>query len=692
MTDRRLLDALRRVGDWPPRHVTATLVILVVFGALATAGAARIRVDRLMSPATFAVNVHAELPGIDAATIETTVTKPLEQTLAALPGHHRIESRSRDGEADIRIVLGGDTDRDRALASVRAQVADGLPRLPPGMSVPTVRVDHSRDAAAAILVVTAPALSDEVAHWVETMLVDPLLDLPEVASVTTAGRSRREILIQPDQRRLAGLGLGFDDLIAAAQHGEPVPRRRSARRTAVAAGGVESVAARAVRLPNGESIALAEVASVSRVDRPASPPLRYGGEPALRIDVYPRSRADAFRVAERAHAHLAWLRANAVVPTGVGIHTQYDEARATLAWIGRVLQRTGICIAAILAVIGALFGARILPGAIVAFAVWVPAAVAALAAGGGALNLVTTQGLILAMAPFAMLLVGRFEADDWRRAWVTAVVAWVAGLLLVADWQMSVAFVWGILAACVVRWLAAPWLLPGASFGVGEGGAEPVRRRWPARRPAAIAVAVLSVVAVIVTVYTLPSIGAAAGNFAFRVRGPDPKRLDAILDPLLVSLHVIPHLDRITASNEQQETWRLKLDPQQMEVAGVGLAEVGRALAIARDGLVVGEVANADRRLELRVQLAPAAAGEAFERLLLRGESRTRPALYLHHVGTAEKMAARRERLRIDGEPAVEATAVWRDARARDGLENFCDRVEVPDGYDEACLIRAAPN
>lgn len=691
MTNRRVSDALRRVGEWPRRYPTAMLVVLIVFGALATAGAARIHVDRLMLPATFAVNVHAELPGIDAATIETTVTEPLEQALAPLPDRHRIESRSRDGEADIRIVFGGDTDRDRALTRVRASVAGSVPHLPPGMDAPSVRIDHSHDPAAVILVVTAPALSDEVEHWVETMLADPLRDMPEVAVVTTTGRSRREILIQPDQRRLAGSGLGFDDLIAAAQHGEPAPGRRSARRTAIATGGVESVAARAVRLPNGESIALSEVAGVSRVDRPPAPRLRYAGEPALRLDVFPRSKADAYRVAERAHAHLAWLRANAVVPTGVAIHTQHDEARATLAWIGRALQRAGICMAAILAVIGALFGARILPGAVIAFAVWVPAALAALAAGGHALNLVTTEGLILAMAPFAVLLVGRFETDDWRRAAITAAVAWIAGLLLVADWQTSVAFAWGILAAGLVRWLAAPWLPPGPKREAGGDSAEPVRRRWPAPRFAAKAVAVLSTVAVIATVYALPAIAATVGNFAFRVRGPDPKQLDAILDPLLVSLHVIPHVERIAASNERQETWRLQLDPQRLQAAGVGLAEVGRALAIARDGLVVGEVANADRRFELRIRLAPGAAGDAFEHLLLRGESRKRPALYLRDVGTAEKLEAPNERLRIDGKPAVEVTAVWRDARARDELENFCDRIDVPDGYDEDCAVRVAP-
>jgi multidrug efflux pump subunit AcrB len=684
-------DVLRRIEDWPARHATATLVILVVLGTLAAASAMRIRVDRLMPPATFAVSVHTELPGIDAAAIETVVTKPMEQALAALPERHRVESRSRNGAADIRVVFAGDTDRADALASVRGLVTGSRPHLPRGMNAPTVQLDHSHDPAAAILIVTAPALSNEVVHWVDTMLVDPLLDLPEIASVTTTGHSRPEILIQPDQRRLAGLGLGFDDLIAAAQHSELAPRRRAVRRAAVAAGGVESVAARAVRLPNGESIALAEVARVSRVNRPASPQLSYGGKPALRLDIYPRSKADTLRAAERAHAHLAWLRANAVVPPGVAIHTEHDEARATLAWLGRVLQRAGVSIAAILAIIGALFGVRILPSAVIAFALWVAAAIAALSVGGRALNIMTTDGLILATAPFAVLLVGRLEVASLRRAAVTTVVVWIAGLVLTADWQTSAAFGGALLAAGLVRWLMGPWLPPAANVGTGDA-AEPPRRRWPAAHVAANAVAVLSAAAVIISVYALPTIAVSAGHFAFRVRGPDPKQLDAILDPLLVSLHVIPHVERITAWNEPHETWHLQLDPQRMEVAGVGLAEVGRAFAIAGDGLVVGEVANADGRLQLRMQLAPNAAGEEFEHLLLRGESKNRPALYLYHVGAAEKAAAPRERLRINGEPAVEVTAVWQDTRARDELENFCDRVEVPNGYSEDCAIRVSPN
>jgi multidrug efflux pump subunit AcrB len=104
--------------------------------------------------------------------------------------------------------------------------------------------------------------------------------------------------------------------------------------------------------------------------------------------------------------------------------------------------------------------------------------------------------------------------------------------------------------------------------------------------------------------------------------------------------------------------------------------------------LIAGEVADAEQRLRLRLRLAPGAAGESFERLLLRGERKNRPALYLRDIGTAERVMEPRERVRVNGKPAVRISGRWRNARARAALERFCGRAEAPGGPEFECAIQ----
>lgn len=682
---------IRSPDEWPVRHSRAALVILTLVALLSAVAAARIPLDRLALPQSVTLRVNVDLPGIDAATVENLVTVPLEQELAKLPEHHGVESRSQYGGADVLLRFPADIERNRVLARVRALVAQTLPSLPAGMRTPTVTIASTLIPPAAVYVVSAKTLSDGLVRWVKDVLADPLREVPEIASVVIEGMDQRTIRIQPDPRRMAALGLSFDDLIQAVGHRRMTPARKSEHGGQVATpGSAESIAARAVRLPNGEPVALAEVASVSLVDEPAAERLHYGNAPALQLKIYPRTVADGVTVAERVHAHLSWLRANSLIPPGASVHSLHNEARAMAHWLGQLLQRAGLCVALILGVIGAIFGARILKSAALAFVVWVPAAVALLVAVGLALNVSTTAGLMLAAAPFATMLVARFAVTDLRRIAVIGALAWLAGLAFIGGAQMSAAFVLGLLPAAFVRWLMTPWLVRNAAASEAPDDVKPVAwhaMRW---RVAAKVTAILALITVGVSVYVLPAVAASknGGSFTLRLRGKDAERLRSIVDPLVVSLHVIPYVDHITSSTEQDDTWRLKLDREQMQLVGVGLAEVGRALAIAGNGLVVGEIVNADRDLRLLMQLAPGAAGESFERLLLRGETTKHPAIYLRQVGEAKKVPASRERVRIDGEPAVEMTARWRNADAREGLEDFCGRIEVPQGYTLDCVIR----
>jgi multidrug efflux pump subunit AcrB len=683
--------ALRRIGDSPARVPRVTALILVVLTVVAALIAARLSIDRLMTPTTTRLDVRAELPGIDAATVETAVTKKLEAALSSLPGLRDIESRSRDGSADILLWLRASADRDRSLIVARERLAQMIPELPRGMKAPVVSLDHAHDPPAAVYAVTFAVLSDDIVRWVKNVLTDPMREFADVASVTIAGAVRSEILIQPDPRRLSGLGLSFGDVIDAARRHDIVARRKGASRAAAPTGSVESIAARAVRLPGGESIALAEVARISTAVAPESTPATYQDSPALRIEIFPRRPSNGAHVAERAQAHLAWLRANGLVPRGVTIHVLHDEARASARWLLRILQAGGICLAAIVIVVATFFRARIALYTTAAIGVWLVLSLALLALSGQALNVASAAGLVLAAAPLTLLMVSRFEVIDMWRIAVVGVIAWVAVLVLGTNAQASAVFSLGLGVAMVVRWLLSPWLTRTEETQIEKGDLDSTSE--VVRPPTAFAsiVALLTLVAAIGSAYALPAGGAATGKFTFRLYGDEPQRFGAVVKPLLVSLRVIPGVEQVASTAEQEERWRLKLDKERMEVIGIGLAEIGRAFAIANQGLVIGEIVDADRPLSLRLRLALGAVGDTFERLPLRGELPNQPAIYLRHVGIAERSTAPRELVRVDAKPAIEITASWKNADARAALRDFCRRVAAPSGLNESCSLRDSP-
>lgn len=687
MTALRPWEALSK---WPARHPAAASAVLVLLFTLGTVFAVRMPVDRMAPLADAVGRVDAALPGFDAATVETMVTQRLEVALAGLPGLRELESRTRAGRVQITLRFAGGARLERALEAVRARVLRAYLDLPAGMEVPDVRHGSREGAPAIVYAVTAAELSDDVARWARHILLDPLRELPEVGALALEGLLQQEILIQPDPRRLAALGLGLDDLVRSLRD-DAQPGLPRSRNIVTIPSGVEAVAAHAISLPNGEPIALAELARVSVVPRAHAERPRQGEAPALRLTIQARSPQEAARVAERAQAHLAWLRANDVVPADVVIHVLHDEARATREWRREALTRAGVVIAVGLATLLVAVGLRLSVVGAIGFAVWLPVSIAALWALRFTFNTATAVGAVLACLPFVLLLALPASTPAVLAVLAVAGASWMAGLGFGIGTSGSAAFAVMLLLGVLVRWLISAWVRP------EDRALRPrLARAFPPNRPAgwllAAAMLVPLYLVVVSAAHSLSEANAEQGTLRLRLLGGDFKGAAHAAQSMLPALHAIGHLEAVTSSAGTEEAWRLHLDPERMAEAGIGPAEVGRAFAVATDGLVVGEVVNAEQQLPLRVRLPRGSAGESFERLLLRGERDKRPAVYLRQVGLVERIEEPRMRLRVNGKPAVEITARWRGEQAREALEAFCRELDVPSGYRAECVVLGSPS
>lgn len=674
--------AVKRFIEWPWRNPGVTFLFLVILAVLATVLAGRLSIGRASAGARAVLVVTADMPGIDSARVEAALTRPLEAALQFLDGAARSETRTRAGRATLTWYFVSASARDRALDESRRRIAALLPSLLPGVTAPIV---EARDLVppAVIYAVTGDDTLAAREQWVERALATPMRELPEVGAVVIEGGLDREIVIEPDVRRLAALGLSFDDLSLALRGNEQTKpsRRARARRSTATPGSAEAIAARAVRLPSGESIAMAEVAAISVRETAQAEPFRLNGVPALRLIVYPRAATDAARIAERSNAHLAWLRANELVPPDVAVHALHDEFRESRQWLKQLGQRAAVLLAVTLLACAFAYGVRQCGFLVGAIAIWLPVSLASLWFCGFSLNAMSACGLTLAAISFIAMVATPWFAAIALVSMTAALLAWTMSGSLVLYRTAALAFATTSAAGVVVAWLLTPWMSR-------RSAAASIVRWLPAawkdradRFAASFVVAAIFVAAsanagAIATLVEAPVEG---GALVVRAIADDTERAAEKAEPLLVQLQTIAGRERVSFSAAAADAWRLELDSDRVDELGLNAVEIGRAFAVARDGLIAGDIVHGDVFYRLRLQLPTGAAGQNYARLLIRGERRDGAPIYLQDVGIALQDVEPRERLTIDGKPAVEIAARWRDDAARDALVRFCAEIARQD-------------
>jgi multidrug efflux pump subunit AcrB len=243
----------------------------------------------------------------------------------------------------------------------------------------------------------------ELRTWTDDVFAKQFLNLPGVAAVEVGGGLVREVHVLPDQRRLAGLGLSVENIVDAIQRGNidaPAGRLQMAGQeyTSRTAGRLKTVAALGalpIRLPNGESVPLAEVAEVIDSHQDERIRVRYNGAPGVRVSVQKQPTANTVDVAEAVNARLAELRARGL-PEDVEVDTVSNQAvyvrqsldNATLA----ALAGAALAMLVIYAFLGSVRGTLIIGSAI---PISIMVAFVIMALGGLSLNLMTLGGLAL---------------------------------------------------------------------------------------------------------------------------------------------------------------------------------------------------------------------------------------------------------------------------------------------------------
>ncbi len=187
-------------------------LVLIVFGVVAYP---RIGVDQFPEVEFPIVTVTTILPGADPETIESNVTKPLEEALNTLPGLDTL--RSVNVENVSQVVIRFDLERkvDVAAQDVRDRVQATLSKLPREIETPIVEKFDIGAAPVATLAFSAPLPIERLTQVADDVVKPALQQIPGVGAVELNGGRKREITVVVEPKALKGYGLTPADVVQA---------------------------------------------------------------------------------------------------------------------------------------------------------------------------------------------------------------------------------------------------------------------------------------------------------------------------------------------------------------------------------------------------------------------------------------------------------------------------------------------
>jgi hydrophobic/amphiphilic exporter-1 (mainly G- bacteria), HAE1 family len=197
---------LTRIAIYRPLFITMLFSAIVVIGLVSYT---RLGVDLLPAINFPVVSVVTGYPGAGPESVESLVTRPIEDALAGLGNVDFIVSSSSEGSSVVTLVFTEQANVDSVAIDVERKVNAIRASLPSDILPPSiVRADINADPIMN-LAVSGERPSDQVFRIVDERIAPRLGTVDGVASVSIIGGRQREIAVEVDQAKLRAHGLSI---------------------------------------------------------------------------------------------------------------------------------------------------------------------------------------------------------------------------------------------------------------------------------------------------------------------------------------------------------------------------------------------------------------------------------------------------------------------------------------------------
>ena len=241
------------------------------------------------------IQISANLPGANPATMASSVATPIERQLSTISGIDMITSSSSTGSTNITVQFALDRDIDAAALDVQSALSAVSRRLPREMPAPpTFRKVNPADQPVLILSVRDKTrAANELQTIVDTLVVPRISTMTGVGEIQTFGSRRYAMRVQFDPAALTARNLTPDDVRAAivsANSNVAVGTITGGDRSYIldATGNLdtpEDFAAIVVATRDGLPVRLGDIARVSASYEQLRGGAKFNGEPSLTLAI-----------------------------------------------------------------------------------------------------------------------------------------------------------------------------------------------------------------------------------------------------------------------------------------------------------------------------------------------------------------------------------------------------------------------
>ncbi len=328
------------------RRVTVAMLALtmLLFGSIAMKEMSRTLLPDLEYP-TFTVRTEYENAGPEE--IELLITKAVEESVGVVKGLSRIYSVSTTGRSDVKLELNWDADIKQASYEIRDRI-DSV-QLPLDAEAPVLLRFNPSTAPIMQIVLTLKDGSDNLAQlkqlrtYTEQLFKKKLEPVAGVAAVKISGGLEQEIQIEPDQYKLAQLGLSISDISSrlrqeninlsggAIKQGTQMFLVRTVNQFEDI-GSIEDIV---ISIKDIKPIRIKDVATISMNHKDRDSINRIDGKEAIEIAIYKEGDANTVAVAKNVRDKLDELKKD--LPTNTEITIISDQSVFISDAIGNVV-------------------------------------------------------------------------------------------------------------------------------------------------------------------------------------------------------------------------------------------------------------------------------------------------------------------------------------------------------------------
>lgn len=383
-----------------PLAISMFIIAMVLVGLFSLP---RLNVDLYPDMEIPVAVITTSYEGADPAEVEKTITRTIESAVSTVSNITEIQSISSYGNSLVVVQFNWGTNVDNAVNDLREKLDMAKGMLPKDAQTPrTMKLDPNAQAIISFSVEGADVI--KLKKIAEDTIKPRLERIEGVASVSVSGGKEREIKVKLSQARMESYGLSISQ-VSQALAGDNVSGSagvidKGSSEISLRVSGeynkIEDIKNIRISLPGGNSIALADIASIEDSFKKESSYTFVNGEPSLGLDIMKASGANTVQVARSVHSEVEEL--NKTLPGEVKIDTVVDNAEFIQQSIYNVVEH-GLLGGLIAVIVLFLFLRNVRSTLVVALVIPISiiATFTMMYFGGQSINVLTMGGLVLGL-------------------------------------------------------------------------------------------------------------------------------------------------------------------------------------------------------------------------------------------------------------------------------------------------------